>query len=260
RLKRLHLATIGLVLGGVMIAPLAKALMSGAESWAFISWVVFVVSVQAIRAQHRQKNETASDARAVELTGDGEALVRALTKLHAMARVRRRWDARLERNATHPSLARRIKAIRDAAGRASATLQSSETFASGSIVVTLEPDRLHWNDTGLTQSVDYARLTELRLDVPRNKTAGLIAVDGTGQRWTFAIDQPDIPRLQHALDVVDVQLGDTPAAPTISAVAVRLVAALTAAVALSAFHIAVLLPLTLVIARPSAALAAGAAA
>jgi Zn-dependent protease with chaperone function len=260
RMKRLRLATFGLVLGSVMIAPFAKALMPGAEAWAFLSWVVFVFSVQAIRARNRQKNETASDVRAVELTGDGEALVRALTKLHVMARVPRRWDARFERNATHPSLARRIKAIRDAAGRTSATLQNSETFASGSIGLTLDHDRLHWTDSGLMQSVSYARLTELRLDVPRGKPACLIAVDRTGQRWTFAIDPPDIPRLQHALDVVDVHLGETPAPPTISAVAVRVVAAMTASVALSAFHLATLLPLTLLIARPSAALAAGAAA
>jgi Zn-dependent protease with chaperone function len=260
RLQRLYFATIGLVVGGVMIAPLTKAVMPGAEPWAFTCWVVFVFSMQAIRARNRQKNETASDVRSVELTGDGEALVRALTKLHAMARVPRRWDARFERNATHPSLARRIKAIREAAGRASATLQHSETFASGSFAVTLEHDRLHWNDSGLAQSVSYTRLTELRLDVPRGKPARLIAVDRTGQRWTFAIDAADISRIQHALDVVDVQLGAAPAPPTVSAVAVRLVAAMTALVAASATHIAVLLPLTLLIARPSAALAAGAAA
>ena len=42
------------------------------------------------RARNRQRNETASDRRAVELTGDGEALVRALAKLYLFARIPRR--------------------------------------------------------------------------------------------------------------------------------------------------------------------------
>jgi Zn-dependent protease with chaperone function len=85
-------------------------------------WPIVVLIAVAAMVRDRQKHETASDLRAVALTGNAEALVRGLVKLHAMARVPRRWDADLERHMSHPSLKRRIQDIRAAAGTPPAAL------------------------------------------------------------------------------------------------------------------------------------------
>jgi heat shock protein HtpX len=261
RLTRLELLTIALALGGALVEPAVRLIVPAAQSWLFTAWLVFVVTFQAIRARSRQKNETASDLRAVALTGDPDALASALVKLHAMARIPRRWDAKVERNATHPSLARRIQAIREAAGRTAPTLDRPEEFESGGTVVTFEADRLRWSaDELATQSVGYRRLTELRLDISRAQAPKLVAVDRSGQRWTFPLHAADMPRAQHILDIVDVQLGEPAAPPTVNVTALRLMSLVTAMVAATASQFAVLLPIALAIARPSAALTAGAAA
>jgi len=261
RMKRLELLTIALALSGAFVEPAARILVPAAQSWLFIAWAAFVVTFQAMRARSRQKNETDSDLRAIALTGDPDALASALVKLHAMARVPRRWDAKVERHATHPSLARRVQAIRAATGNAPPALARPEEFISGETVVTFEADRLRWSaDELATQSVGYRRMTELRLDISRSQAPRLVAVDRGGQRWTFPLSEADIPRAQHILDIVDVQLGEPAAAPTINFAALRLMSLLTATVAATASQFAVLLPIALAIARPSAALTAGAAA
>src|SRR5262245_14085352 len=144
RLTRLDFLTIALALSGAFVEPAARLIVPAAHSWLFIAWLAFVVTFQAIRARSRQKNETASDLRAVALTGDPDALASALVKLHAMARVPRRWDAKIVRHATHPSLARRIQAIRAAAGRSAPALERPEAFVSGETIVRFEADCLRW--------------------------------------------------------------------------------------------------------------------
>jgi len=261
RLARLHFMTMALALGGALIEPATRLIVPAAQSWLFIAWLVFVVMFRAMRARSRQKNETASDLRAVALTGDPGALASALVKLHAMARVPRRWDSKVERHATHPSLARRIQAIQTAAGQPAPALAAPEAFVSGGTVVTFERDRLQWSADELsTQSVGYRRLTELRLDVSRSQAPSLIAVDRGGQRWNFTLSPADVPRAQRVLDVVDVQLAEPAAAPSVNFATLRLMSLLTALVAAMVSQFAVLLPVALAIARPSAALTAGAAA
>src|SRR4029079_14682183 len=70
----------------------------------------------ALRTRWRQEHESASDRRAVELCGDPDALASGLTKLNALGRVPRRWSASVEQRASHPSLARRLAAIRGNSG------------------------------------------------------------------------------------------------------------------------------------------------
>src|SRR4029078_1752811 len=97
----------------------------------------------------KQQQETASDLRAVELTGDPEALIRALTKIHVLACLPRRCAQEVERAATHPSLARRIQAIRAHATLQSAPLGAATVIAAptaGSYVV-LDGARAYWLDS-----------------------------------------------------------------------------------------------------------------
>jgi Zn-dependent protease with chaperone function len=258
RLDRMYFCNLALIAGAAAIEPLVRLVMPAAQSWTVLTWFTFVICVQAFRVRSRQKNETASDLRAVALTGDPEALARALIKLHAMARVPRRWDADFERHASHPSLASRIRAIRDAAGRAAAVLEHPEAFVSGSMSIALEHDRLRWSENGLEHAVAYSRLVELRVDARRPGAPRLIAVDRSRKRWSFALSPDDAPRAQRALDCVDGRLAET-APSSVSLAVVRVVALATAVVAFSAAQIALVIPLLLAFARPSAALAAGAA-
>jgi len=78
-----------------------------------IVWSVSILIGFTIRQRRQQKHEGACDVRAAELCGDPEALIRALTRLHALGRVPQQWDR--EAGHSHPSLVRRIQAIRDAA-------------------------------------------------------------------------------------------------------------------------------------------------
>src|SRR6185369_6571792 len=117
------------------------------------------------RVQHRQKHETESDLRAAELTGDPEAVIRALTKIHAFARLPRRYDAEFERHTTHPSLARRIQAIRTAGGTALAAIDESAVFAGAQgDSVTFHDRQLEWRDGGSSaRTLEYGELVELRI-------------------------------------------------------------------------------------------------
>src|SRR6185436_2220743 len=96
----------------------------------------------------RQSHETASDLRALELTNDPDALIRALTKIHVLARMPRRWAHEFERAATHPSLARRIQAIRTRATLESARLRTPTVIAAATAgaFVALDDARAYWFD------------------------------------------------------------------------------------------------------------------
>ena len=70
--------------------------------------------------------------RAVALTGDAEALARALTTLHTIARrAAAMGSGSASACSTHPSLARRIRDIRASAGAAAATLDVPTGFRAG---------------------------------------------------------------------------------------------------------------------------------
>ena len=158
-----------------------------------IACTAAVAIALVLRGRHRQRNETASDVRAVELTRRSGALARALTALHAIARVPRRWDRQREQQATHPSLARRIRDIHAAAGRQRRRrLENPAAFraARGEAVVTFDKAQLHWQDApGTTHVLEYGTLSELRLQVvaARRREPGRGRADGT------ALDDADAP-------------------------------------------------------------------
>jgi len=100
-------------LGAVMAAAGINADPLYGAAFAQVVWVVAIAIGYNRRRRKHQAHESHSDVRAAELCGDPEALIRALTKLHALGRVPDRWDR--EKNYSHPSLVRRIQAIREAA-------------------------------------------------------------------------------------------------------------------------------------------------
>jgi Zn-dependent protease with chaperone function len=92
RLRRMRLVVYALVAAGTLLSPVIRLMVPQALTAMHFLWPVVLGAVMVLQAQHRQKHETASDLRALALTSDSEVLIRALTKLHAFARLPRRWD------------------------------------------------------------------------------------------------------------------------------------------------------------------------
>src|SRR5262249_3807405 len=126
RMRGYRVVDLGLIAAGALIVPRLSGPLTALV--ALLMWFLALVVALGWRARDRQRNETASDRRAVALTGNADALARGLTKLHTFARLPRRYDVEREQRATHPSLARRIRDLRAAAGLEAAPLQARSTF------------------------------------------------------------------------------------------------------------------------------------
>ena len=129
-LRRLNAVMLLTIAAGVGLSLLPRLTGWGSSLPSAAIWLLIIVAFVMWRARDRQRNETASDLRAIAFCGDADALVRALSKLYAFGRYPRRLDSEVERRATHPSLARRIRDIRAASGTAPAALDEAAVFAS----------------------------------------------------------------------------------------------------------------------------------
>jgi Zn-dependent protease with chaperone function len=277
RMTRLRLITYLLILA----ATAFPALLFGttpAFAWTVkLAWPIVVLALLAVRVSKSQAHETESDLRAGALTGDPEAMVRALTKLHHYSRMPRRWPYDFERAASHPSLAHRIQALRTQ-GTAAATPTAAITRLGEPTVlrstepgayIALDDARAYWFDgvppdvaaASLNElrehatsyrAVAYADLTELRVAVVRAGRRALLARDSSGKTWSMPLRADDVAAAQQALDVLDVRLGNHVREdwPTKARVAATLLAlALVGALDFSWPW----LPLILTLAKPSAA-------
>jgi Zn-dependent protease with chaperone function len=227
----------------------------------FVMWPVAIAVALMLRLQQMQQHETPSDLRAVALTRDPEALVRALTKLHVLARIPRRWDAEFERRATHPSLARRVQAIRRASGAESPSLAEPATFVDGdgSASVTFHGDRLEWREAAsMTHAIHYQSLRELRIDVRSSPAPELIAVDLKARRWTIPLHTGDIARVQEVLDCIDGHLGKSDAPEFWLMSGTRLVTLVVIVFGMAVGQMAVLFAGVLALIQPASQVAAAA--
>ncbi|HEX2452155.1 MAG TPA: M48 family metalloprotease [Vicinamibacterales bacterium] len=209
-MRRAGLVTGVLIAIGVATIPLARVVES--TTGIVIVWTGAIVLALIMRARFRQHHETESDLRAVALTGNADALISGLTKLHTFARIPRRWDATRERQATHPSLARRIRAIRAAAAVAPAPLTSTPSFSFSSedrtLTLTEQALEIIERRNAATHVLKYNGLTELRLDAGKGKGVRLIAVQRDGKRWEIPVAASDLAAIQSALDVADLRLAE----------------------------------------------------
>lgn len=211
-LKKYQWAGWAIVLAAAGLTPLIDAVAPRLAPATYL-WPFLVLMYVAVLTQRRQQHETESDLRAVALTGNPDALMRGLIKLHAMAKMPRRLDPNVEVVASHPSLARRIQAIREASGVAASRLDEPLVLQHGVSTVTLFEDRLVWNQDAVTShTFAYAALDELRIEAIDNGAMRLIASDPEGRKWTLALSAEDVPRVQRALDVIDSRLRPTPSA------------------------------------------------
>jgi Zn-dependent protease with chaperone function len=226
RLRRLRAATAFFVVMGAALAPIAQWYLPGERIiLTGAVWPVGLLLFLMWLARDRQRNETASDLRAVDLCGNAETLARALTKLYTFARVPRRWTPDRERQATHPSLARRLRDIRAAGGGPSTSVDAPARIAGtdGRTVVTFDRTHVSWQegDTA-THSFNYTHLSELRLDAGTSGAARLVAVEGSGRRWQMTVADRDVAHVQQVLDLVDGSLSPPPAALRLTPAVVRL--------------------------------------
>ena len=264
-------------ISGVMVAMLtavlpALLLSTSAELSLAASWSVPLIVMLTLgrRAARRREEETASDLRATVLTGDPGALARALTKLHVYSRVPRRWPHAIERAATHPSLARRIQALRERSGTLEPHVPdvSAVVRSPSGTVIALDNERVYWFEgvaanaplalDGLRaaassyRAMSYRDLAELRVGTEGGARI-LIATDPAGHSWSAPIAPNDVAALQEALDRVDVKLGQRrPAATPASAPAVRWLAlALLIMLGMAGELGLTLIPLIVVLIRPT---------
>ena len=219
----------GLALLMVAVPPLQLA--SGG-SYAILIDTVLLAAILMLFARgqrgHRE-HETACDLRAVDLTGDPDAVIRGLTKIHALSRMPRRFSFEFERAATHPSLARRIQAIRAHAAVAEKPLAAPTIVATTTpgAYVALDDARSHWfegvppdtpHDVATLRdratsyrALAHGELAGLRLDAASPRT--LHATDTAGRSWNVGIRDEDVGTVQAALDAIDARFGTAPAVP-----------------------------------------------
>ena len=262
-LRRLNLVTYSLLALGVAYPLVVR--LAGLESslLPLVVWLAAFLAAMAMRARDKQRQETTCDLRAVELTGDADALVRGLTRLYTIARVPRRTEQQRERSATHPSLARRIRDIRKAAGVAPVALGGGQSFTSadGRIVVTFEDALLRWEERdAVTHSLSYTHLTELRVDARPGRASRLVAIGAAARRWEMGLAGADVARLQGVLDVVDGRLADPPRQRprTLDLNIQKTAVLMAAAMALVLWHVTVAFVAFLAWVKPSLPLLAGA--
>ncbi len=197
-----------------------------------LAWPVLCLLALLILASKNQTHEHASDLRALELIGDPDALIRALTKIHELMRVPRRWGKRAEHQQTHPSLARRIRAIRDAATSRGQKVEGPavteiavRSIADPHEAVVMAADRLHWLrgiaaegelDPGTVwrtardcRSIRYSQLADLRLEVGRGARRWLVATDPKGYSLTLPLPADAVAAVKANLERIELEVQDT---------------------------------------------------
>ncbi len=135
--------------------------------WPLVTFAFVYARLTKIHA-----NELESDRRGAELCGDPEALISALAKLHAIARLPKRWESNAHK---HPSLARRIQALRASA-------------ASGDRAPDIAPLVIPCVDAGAFVIIDDTGIRWLS-GVPAGTAPDpreLTLHASTSRRWTYA--------------------------------------------------------------------------
>jgi len=207
----------------MLVAKLPAAAL--AASWCM---PVIILSTLGKAASRRRRAETESDVRAIALGGTAQALIGALTKLHVYSRVPRRWPHAIERAASHPSLARRIQALREATSTIEplepqvATPLTAFRSRNPGEVVAFDRERGYWFEgvpagasldlhalrdaASSYRAIAYADLTELHVTVADGDRM-IEATDRDGRSWRVPIAPNEVAAIQAVLDRVDVKLG-----------------------------------------------------
>lgn len=213
------------VIGGLIVIGAFAPLVPGAALWMVLAWAIVILLVFGSAMARNRALEEASDRRAVELCGDAAALERALIKLTVLAGLPRRWSLDLESSSTHPSLARRIQALRalSAAGPSAggqgvpqsheASRREESAQHDAPVIVNRKghplvfgPHHLEWVDGDKARRMAYERLAELRIHAGLTRRASLQVTDVRGNSWRIPLEPGDVAEVQAALDRIDTRL------------------------------------------------------
>ena len=230
-IMRLRSATTILIVTGMALPVAALRYLPSVAGAVALVWPMLVLGILVHRLSRSQAHESDSDRRSAALVGDPEAMIRALTKLHHYSRIPRRWPHDFERSASHPSLARRIQALRGECVIAPPTIAAPavlRTTAAGRWIA-LDATRIYWfdgvpDDVRVTtgdasapslavlreraasyRAVAYADLVELRVGVVGTGRV-LHGRDRAGKKWSTPLHTDDVAAAQIALDALDGQL------------------------------------------------------
>ena len=223
RLRRLQGLNRLLIVLAVALPLVVNRLTPQAKPWVAPVWPLIVLATLFVRTRKRQHDETESDLRAAEWCGDAELVARALIKVHFHALIPRRWPIDFERRASHPSLARRIQALRGEGAQVAAapvTATVLPTAREGTVVV-FDDARAYWFD-GVSSSVPHSldalresamsmrsvawsELVELRVTATQAERT-LRAVHRNGDTWQVPLESSQVADVQRALDRIDLRL------------------------------------------------------
>jgi Zn-dependent protease with chaperone function len=175
---------------------------AGILRWA---WPLGCFLALLLAASRNQVHEHQSDLRAVELVQDPEALISALTKLHSLMRLPRRWGARAE----GPQVSE--IAIRSVVDPSEAVVMAS--------------DRLYWlrgmnphseldpssalREARDCRSIRYDELADLRLEVGRGARRYLVATDSHGSKLQLALPPDAVATLKANLEGIELVVRNT---------------------------------------------------
>ena len=191
----------------------------------YLAWILAVNWAFAFTLARNGRREILADKRAVELCGDPEALVRALTKLYGLANLPSRWDADTEQ-ALHAGLASRIRGIRESVGQPVAGLSEEIVLPSserGRFAV-FGPEQICFLDgvtdgdtdasalrqrAGSSRSFAYRSLSELHLSLRLGRGGTLRAATRDGHQVLLPVADGDVKLAQNALEAIDGKLGRT---------------------------------------------------
>ncbi len=272
RMRRLESLNQVLIVLAAGLPLLLQRLSPEGASWVPLLWPLAVVASLVMRARRRQREETESDLRAAALSGDPDAVARGLIKVYVHAFIPRRWPVNFERSASHPSLARRIQALRGGGAQAAGAIGEPivlPTARPGSVVV-FDDTRAWWFDgappdtprsldalrahASSMRSVVWSELIELRVTASGDGRA-LRASHRRGESWSVPLEPAQVAAVQKALDRVDVRLHRDLGRPPFAGVRPVAVLALLAALVAGEVGI-VLVPATLALVRPGTAVIA----
>lgn len=274
-----RLALWGLILAGFAGLYLADEHLPASISALFaMVWPFVVLGMLLLQGRRSQRHETESDLRAAELTGDPELVARALVKIHVHSMIPRRWAIDFEKSASHPSLARRIQALRGTTPSVAAPAFATPAFiqtARASRVVAFDDKRAYWFDgvpegtqhelgalrehaSGM-RAASWNDLVELRIAADSEEDRVLVATHKSGETWSVPIARPDVAAVQKLLDSVDTRLHGGAGLQKRSTLSPRVLLSLAALVTLVGSPGLLLFPIILALFRPSTAMLAGVA-
>jgi len=206
-----------------------------------VLWPLVCVLALLVSLARRRSDETASDLRAVDLTDDAESVISGLAKIHALSLQPRRLDRNIEARLSHPSLAKRVQAIRAHAGTAESGLDSTISPAAPEAalvvrgaagdgrVAILHADRVEWlagvpdeapvepeilrQVAARSRMVTYKELLELRIEANDPARRALLAVERDGKRKErLPLAPTAVAAVQAHLDRIDSLVGSGTAA------------------------------------------------